>query len=766
MAKYLDLTDFRANLDYVLPNLGCRLVQDKKVIDGSGRIEIADNGTFRFIRQEQIFEFTVDNAGQDKFLRNYFQRGFVNLAQVIPTQNNEPSIFRLYVIFFSTIINLGNLSIIVDDEVLNRLAAKKLIRTTADGIEEELEQMPDKFYLQDFFGSDKKLFACVQAGEHFSIVDEDDYSAKPALVAEPDVEEEMPESTSEGSVKISAQKFSVEIFKSPPKSGRYEIVKVNKDARTLILKPLGKTELVAPNGYLFYDDSDDQIQIFRRQNARERIENGTSANPHLGWIIGGGDDVSSQFGGFLTAKTSKKEVQALTENVKAKIFKKHSATPNQEAAIKIALNTPDIAIIQGPPGTGKTTVITAILERLNELADKKELQRGQVLITSLQHDAVENVRKRVSINSLPTVKFGTRRGDEKDLDETVENWCIDLAKKIREKNPKLHESAELIELEQTFNFYLVNPINDNAVTFLEKARSLVTDKNLLTEIEFQLEKFNPAPERQIKDDLVNLIRRLRTTKYSFADDGAEVADLLLYRLENKKILDTLKDAADCFDEEPTKDLLKALRTCKNILLKRCIPKPNYREQTLSPELLDLHVRVKNFLAKPSEGVDNILYNLLNELENNSEVVHNSLKDYAFVFAATAQQSERKEIKEYKGQKPEYDTVIVDEAARVNPGDLMIPLSQAKTRIIMVGDHRQLPHMYDEEIFEQLNEEGEEINPLNIKESMFGYLLRRAQSLKEKDNIDRFITLNAQYRMHPELGNFVSRNEKFLRTLRG
>lgn len=947
MSKYLDLTELRTNPDYVLHNIGCRLMRDKRITNGSGRIELADNGSFRFIRKDKIREYTVDeftveNESHDKLLREYFKRGFVNLAQVIPMQNSEPSVFRLYVVFFSAINNLSNLSIIVSDEILNQLAEKKLIRTTPDKIDDELAQMPEKFYLQDFFNSNQKLFAYIQTDSYYKISEKGE---NPAPDAQPDLESETLEPLNEVSEKISVPKFSSELFKSPPKKslelfgksfvitvglyedpatgqilalaqkiifnrrnfpcmqlacgnltftsekkysselvknlmsrentyvklwklyadkegeflikknrrinvihyetqiqlsaendtaeivltvkpesfdalnflqkddtlrtsstlpvfienpemswndyqeyifrlmqtngqnnaqslsdnsnfGRYEIVKIDKSTRTLTLKPLDNTALTAPSGYLFFDDVREQVQIFRRQNARERIENGTSANPHLSLIIGGDENIYSQIGGLLTAKTSKKEVAALTENVRSKIFKKHDATANQEAAIKIALNTPDIAIIQGPPGTGKTTVITAILERLNELADKKELQRGQVLITSLQHDAVKNVISRVTINSIPTVKFGTRHGEEKNLDDTVEKWCLDLAERIREKNPELRESAKLIELEQTFNFYAVNPNNDNAVAFLEKARSLVTDKDLLGEIEEQLEKINPAPVTQIQDDLITLIRRLSTTKKSFADNGAGIADALLYRLEkklddaepeNKKILDTLKTAAENFDEEPTKDLLKSLRECKNILLKRCIPKPNYRKQTLSPELIDLHVRIKNFLAKPVEGVNNVLYNLLNELENNPEIIRNSLKDYVFAFAATAQQSEHKEIKQIKGQQPEYDTVIVDEAARVNPGDLMIPLSQAKSRIIMVGDHRQLPHMYDEEIFERLNEEGTEINPLNIKESMFEHLIRRAKRLKAQDNIDRFITLNAQYRMHPELGNFVSRN---------
>ena len=98
----------------------------------------------------------------------------------------------------------------------------------------------------------------------------------------------------------------------------------------------------------------------------------------------------------------------------------------------------------------------------------------------------------------------------------------------------------------------------------------------------------------------------------------------------------------------------------------------------------------------------------------------SLEHYLFVYSATTQQSEGVEIKEAKGinkysdEHPEYETVIVDEAARVSPADLMIPLAQAKKRIILVGDHRQLPHIYDEEVFESMKENGETVDMNNIK----------------------------------------------------
>ena len=908
MTKYINLKEFRTNSDYVINDLLCRRIKDNSPNDNeNGVIELRDNGTFQFVQNVQTFDFTAENSEQDKLLREYFQRGFVNLACVIPLQGGDKKFFRLHVIFFSLLNNLGTLSIILPEKVIAQILKKKLINKADDA---EFDKMPENFYLQDIFGSDKKFFACASAEQKFSIPDEDEISDSETPETAPNVSENIfdkpPKKTLEifgktftlsvglyedsetgqalavaqklifskknlpcmqlargvlnfttekkyssalvkvlmerensyvnlwklyadkegeflikknqqigligyeSQINISGENDAAEIIltvkegslqsldflktgenlrtaeKIPPfvenkeiswqeyqaalsdaekNYPRYEILKIDKNAHTLHLKPLGKTKLETPHGYLFFDDYREITQIFRRQNARIRIETGTSANPHLGLIIGGGDNVYSQTGGFLPSKKAKTKIPALTDFVSKKIFSKNPPTETQRKAVEIALNTPDIAIIQGPPGTGKTTVITAIIERLNELADKKELQRGQILITSLQHDAVENLQNRIKINSLPTVKFGKRKDNDKDFDSAVQEWCTVLADKIRKKNPELQESQQLVELSQAFNFYYANPSNENAADFLQKARAVTAEKNLLEEIENLQEDFN-LNQKNFHSEILNSIRKIRTTAKSFADGGANIAEKLLFQLENKldpsdsenkKILDTLQKAADFFDAQPPKDFLQQLKICKNLLLKRCIPKPSYKKISPAPELIELYKKIKNVLARPADGVGNVLYDLLNELENNPKIIRDSVKNYSFVFAVTAQQSEGSEIKQVKGKIPEYDAVIVDEAARVNPGDLMIPLSQAKTKIIMVGDHRQLPHMYDEEIFDKLNEEGTEINPLDVKESMFEHLVRRAKKLKENDNIERFITLDAQYRMHPALGNFISEN---------
>ena len=44
---------------------------------------------------------------------------------------------------------------------------------------------------------------------------------------------------------------------------------------------------------------------------------------------------------------------------------------------------------------------------------------------------------------------------------------------------------------------------------------------------------------------------------------------------------------------------------------------------------------------------------------------------------------------------EFDTVVIDEAARANPLDLFVPMAMARRRIILVGDHRQHLTLFSE-----------------------------------------------------------------------
>ena len=197
--------------------------------------------------------------------------------------------------------------------------------------------------------------------------------------------------------------------------------------------------------------------------AKEIILEGKSANPYLGLIIEDSDKIKN----YQISPPPK--IEPLSEFVKNKIFS-NPPTENQIKAIDIALNTPDIAVIQGPPGTGKTTVITAIIERINELKDKENL-KGQVLVVGYQHEAVSNLTQRLKVNSLPAIKFGNK--DEKEeiqRYEMVLKWADTLSQKAKSQCKNYSEQKNINQLDILLKGYRETPTNQAGINFLEKLK--------------------------------------------------------------------------------------------------------------------------------------------------------------------------------------------------------------------------------------------------------------------------------------------------------
>ncbi len=107
---------------------------------------------------------------------------------------------------------------------------------------------------------------------------------------------------------------------------------------------------------------------------------------------------------------------------------------------------------------------------------------------------------------------------------------------------------------------------------------------------------------------------------------------------------------------------------------------------------------------------------------------------------------------------EFDTVVIDEAARANPLDLFVPMAMARRRIILVGDHRQLPHLVQRELEDELisRQSLTEAQAKAYEQSLFERLVKQLREQEKVDNIKRVVMLDTQYRMHPTLGDFISK----------
>jgi hypothetical protein len=265
---------------------------------------------------------------------------------------------------------------------------------------------------------------------------------------------------------------------------------------------------------------------------------------------------------------------------------------------------------------------------------------------------------------------------------------------------------------------------------------------------------------------------LRTRPQSFADDGPERATDALDDLKEElgeEARGLLDKASLWRSEDGIPPFLQDLVSLKKRLLVRFTAPPVFRVEKQNDEIIALaedaikKIRIAGFSAKDAKSA--ALAEFLAELESNPNGMIDAVSDYSFAYAATCQKSASEQMKKIKGitgananKKIEYEFVVVDEAARVSPRDLMVAMAQGK-RIILVGDHRQLPHIIDEEVARQMEagETGEEESEW-LKKSMFQYFfIERLKQLEQKDNITRRVTLDTQYRMHPLLGNFISRN---------
>ena len=123
----------------------------------------------------------------------------------------------------------------------------------------------------------------------------------------------------------------------------------------------------------------------------------------------------------------------------------------------------------------------------------------------------------------------------------------------------------------------------------------------------------------------------------------------------------------------------------------------------------------------------------------------------------------------------FDVAIIDEVSKATPLELLMPLMRAR-RAVLVGDHRQLPPLFQEgDEARSFMDEVEENEAANADENSAGNLAE-AQTLLTRDNLRRFekmvtaslfkshfemadeairARLNVQFRMHPQIMAMVN-----------
>ena len=551
-------------------------------------------------------------------------------------------------------------------------------------------------------------------------------------------------------------------------------IRFQNDGLELILPQDRRSESPPSKGYLYYSLAGDEAVQSRRARARDSIKEGRRM-PQLSYLLEG----------LAPPVARRRQITGLSAAVKGSF--KGEPTERQKLALEVAVNTPDIALIVGPPGTGKTQVISALKILLSGDKLNSNLFQHQVLISSYQHDAVDNALNRGRVFGLPSVRIGGRNIGV----DPVAVWCEETQKVVKNKldSIEMHEPwtvalndlsrritalrlASFSSHESQSQFQEIDNLIEQLDKFSIRLSAEIKDRWNLFHLENS--KLNSVKHTSESSDLIRIINSLRTSQISFLDDGPDKVHHVLRALRRANInlekpelmsLERLSKVAEATDED-----IKQLVAFKNFILDQLIPdyRPPKIKQALNTEILDLLGDIESAISTPlrnsRRGISAVVNAYCDALIQSPNEARRAVRDYSSVVGATCQQAAGKAMSSLKelsdldaSEGIQFETVLIDEAARANPLDLFVPMAMAKRRIVLVGDHRQLPHLVQRELEDELIEQQNltEIQAKSYEQSLFERLVKQLREQEKVDNIKRVVMLDTQYRMHPTLGDFIS-----------
>lgn len=366
-----------------------------------------------------------------------------------------------------------------------------------------------------------------------------------------------------------------------------------------------------------------------------------------------------------------------------------SLNPQQREAFRTLWRSGPVGLLQGPPGTGKTAFIASFVH----YALSKGAQN--VLLASQSHEAVNNAAEKVLELSRKTnlkanlVRFG------------IEGMVSDQLRPY-------HSNAILQSYRELFRSEM-------------RERIISLSENLGLPTEFVESWFDITYHLgRLYQDVVDLSAKLQKEQ-----EGSKEHKQLFARFKHR--------------EERFRVVAKErFSYTENVDLAEVIPK-------LKDELIKLHAirspdavtRLDQAIAIAQEWIDR-----LGTLHGNFEEF---LAKTRHVVCGTCVGLGRYQFGVAKNR---YDWVIVDEAARAAPGELAVAI-QSGRRVLLVGDHRQLPPLYTDEVVNAAASELSYRDRFILTRSDF----ERAFESKYGSQVGAI--LKTQYRMAPPIGNLVS-----------
>lgn len=361
----------------------------------------------------------------------------------------------------------------------------------------------------------------------------------------------------------------------------------------------------------------------------------------------------------------------------------------QRIAFQRLIANGPLSLLQGPPGTGKTEFIAAFVHYLFDVQKVRN-----ILLVSQSHEAVNTAAERIR-------KHCQRLGTDLQL--------------VRFSNREIADSEIL---EDVFSPNLVGQkraqLNVNKISNIcQLGRSMGLPEDYLRK------------RAELAFDIGVQIRRYQKIVKSSKDETVDEDEKCL----RKKLEKSIKEQAQAME-------LRELVEIDEILPK-FISELNHKHNIQQFESIQA--------GKLIDLTQDMLEALSNERTNYDEFLARSRQLVIGTCVGIGQR--------HIGIADNlYDWVIVDEAARSISSELAIAM-QSGTRILLVGDHKQLPPLYSEEHKNALarrlgiSKRGEELDQALGSDFERVFLSEYGKQT--------CATLKTQYRMAPAIGSLVS-----------
>ena len=281
-----------------------------------------------------------------------------------------------------------------------------------------------------------------------------------------------------------------------------------------------------------------------------------------------------------------------------------------------------------------------------------------------------------------------------------------------------------------------------------------------------------SAKKQIRQELVTEAKKYRKEILLCKEKVGAAGNMAL---ESQRNLQRLQDKIALTVKQNEEELRSSIDTLKRQITANADQVEHMKRQAslfLGENPPEQPSEILVVLEKIAAQIDRIKYlasfseSWLDCLHRNSDELSSRLAKYINLVCATTIGIASDEY--FGDGKPleqkQFDLLVIDEAGKVTESEFLVAATRAKKWVI-VGDHKQLPPYYDRKlnkIFSEVNRLRDlnnlsQLDPAMLQISYFENLWKQLSSSKtepEKAKA-RFVTLDVQRRMHPNLAQFIS-----------